>query len=54
MGSDERNDIKESGDQTGKPYRKPELKVYGDLASLTGMMSTGGRDDGHPLPSDKT
>jgi len=32
-----------------KPYRKPELQVYGDLSSITGT-----HDNGHPTADNAT
>ena len=38
-----------------KPYRKPQLQVYGDLGSLTGHLTTGMAEDHFsPGPGDKT
>ena len=33
-----------------KPYKKPEVQVYGDLAAITQMLNVTGQSDGagHP------
>jgi hypothetical protein len=38
-----------------KPYRKPQLQIYGDLGSLTGHLTTGKQEDHFsPGPADMT
>jgi hypothetical protein len=38
-----------------KPYRKPQLQIYGDLGSLTGHVTTGKQEDHFsPGPADMT
>lgn len=38
-----------------KPYRKPELQIYGDLGSITGHLSPGKKEDsGNTMFADMT
>lgn len=38
-----------------KPYRKPQLQIYGDLNTITKAVSSGKKEDGFsPGPSDMT
>ena len=34
-----------------KPYKKPELQAYGDLAALTQGLNSGGQNDGSGHPN---
>jgi hypothetical protein len=37
---------RETDEVKRKPYRKPQLHVYGDLRAITGAVKMTGRDDG--------
>jgi len=44
MAFKEEKDVQAVSPKGKKPYRKPELQVYGDLSSITGAINAG-----HPL-----
>lgn len=40
--------------ESKRPYRKPQLEVYGDLREITQTFATKGAKDGGVAPPDRT
>jgi hypothetical protein len=41
----DQKDVQRVSSEGKKPYRKPELQVYGDLGSMTRTFTTGKNED---------
>ncbi len=50
MVTKDKNDVRGTGFEGKKPYKKPQLQIYGDLGSVTTKINVTMNEDGGNMP----